>query len=68
MNACEVSFVEHMEAWKDSRLGNRPPGYLEYKEQRVERIRERIVSVYPEYRHSLQGDRCRIAAYPAGTI
>jgi phytoene dehydrogenase-like protein len=52
LNACEVSFVEHMETWKDSRLGNRPPEYLEYKEQRVERIRDRILSVYPEYRHS----------------
>jgi hypothetical protein len=52
LNACEVSFVEHMEAWKDSKLGNRPPGYLEYKEQRVARIRDRILSVYPEYRHS----------------
>jgi phytoene dehydrogenase-like protein len=54
VNACEVSFVERLEAWKDSRLGNRPPGYQEYKEQRVERIRERIVNVYPEYRHSLK--------------
>jgi phytoene dehydrogenase-like protein len=54
VNACEVAFVEHFEAWKESKLGSRPPGYLEYKERRVERIRERIVSVYPEYRHSLK--------------
>ena len=52
LNACEVSFVEHMDAWRDSKPGNRPPGYLEYKEQRVARIRDRILSVYPEYRHS----------------
>ena len=52
LNACEVSCVEHMEPWRDSKLGDRPPGYLEYKEQRVARIRDRILSVYPEYRHS----------------
>jgi len=54
VNACEVCFVERMEAWKDSKLGDRPQAYLEYKERRVERIKERIVSVYPEYRHSLK--------------
>jgi phytoene dehydrogenase-like protein len=54
VNACEVAFVEHVEAWKDSRLGSRPAGYLEYKEQRVERIRERLVGAYPEYRHSFK--------------
>jgi phytoene dehydrogenase-like protein len=54
VNACEVAFVEHMEPWKDSKRGKRPAGYLEYKERRVERIRERILSVYPEYRYSLK--------------
>jgi phytoene dehydrogenase-like protein len=54
VNACEVSFVEHVEAWKDSKLGDRPAGYLEYKERRLERIRDRIISAYPEYRHSLK--------------
>ncbi len=54
VNACEVAFVEHLKAWADSKRGNRPAGYLEYKERRVERIRERIVDAYPEYRHSLK--------------
>lgn len=52
VNACEVSCVEHLEAWKDSRLGDRPAAYQEYKEARVERIRERIVEAYPEYKDS----------------
>lgn len=52
VNACEVSFVEHFHPWRASRRGKRPAGYLEYKEQRAERIRERIVSAYPEYRDS----------------
>jgi phytoene dehydrogenase-like protein len=54
LNACEVCFVERLEPWKDSTLGNRPSEYLEYKEQRVERIRDRILHAYPEYRHSLK--------------
>ena len=52
VNACEVSFVEKFQTWMDSRRGKRPAEYLEYKEQRAERIRERIVSAYPEYRAS----------------
>jgi phytoene dehydrogenase-like protein len=52
VNACEVSFVEHLQAWKDSKLGDRPAAYLEYKEERVERIRDRVVGAYPEYRDS----------------
>ncbi len=52
LSACEVSFVEHFEAWKDSRVGERPAAYVEYKQERVERIRDRIVAAYPEYRSS----------------
>ena len=52
VNACEVSFVERVQRWRDSRRGRRPAEYLEYKEKRAERIRERIVSAYPEYRDS----------------
>ena len=52
LSACEVSFVEHFEAWKDSRVGDRPAGYVEYKQERVGRIRDRILAAYPEYRSS----------------
>ena len=52
VNACEVSSVERFEPWKGSRRGKRPADYLEFKEKRVERIRERIVNAYPEYRNS----------------
>ena len=54
VNACEVSFVENLEEWKESKSGKRPADYSEYKERRVERIRERIISVYGEYRDSYQ--------------
>jgi phytoene dehydrogenase-like protein len=52
LNACEVSFVERFREWRDSRRGERPAEYHEYKEQRVERIRDRILAAYPEYRDS----------------
>jgi hypothetical protein len=54
VNACEVSFVENLAQWRDSRQGNRPPEYSKYKKERVERIRDRIISVYPEYRDSFR--------------
>ncbi|MCK4389447.1 MAG: NAD(P)/FAD-dependent oxidoreductase [Desulfobacterales bacterium] len=54
MNASEISFPEHVAAWKDSRTGNRPPGYAEYKQKRVDSIRRRIVRTYPEYRDSFR--------------
>jgi all-trans-retinol 13,14-reductase len=52
VNACEVCFVEQVEPWKHSGLLTRPAEYLAFKEQRVERIRDRILSIYPEYRDS----------------
>jgi len=52
--ALELSFPEHVEAWKDSKRGNRPSGYVAYKEERVESIRERITRVYPEYGETLK--------------
>lgn len=54
MNASELSFPEHVAAWKDSRVGNRPPGYMEYKQERVDSIRRRIIRSYPEYRDSFR--------------
>jgi hypothetical protein len=54
VNACEVSFVENFQKWRDSRRGRRPAEYLEYKQERAERIRERIVGAYPEYRDSFR--------------
>ena len=54
VNACEVSFVERLRAWKDFRRGDRPAAYREYKEERVARIRDRIIGAYPEFRDSYQ--------------
>jgi phytoene dehydrogenase-like protein len=52
VNACEVSFVEGLDAWRNSSVGDRPAAYRDYKEERVARIRDRIVGAYPELRDS----------------
>lgn len=52
LNAFELSFPEHVEQWRDSKPGQRSPEYREYKQRRVERIRERVVKAYPEYSRS----------------
>ena len=48
--AFEPSFPEQVAAWADSRTGQRPPAYLEYKRRKAERIRERIEGESPGYR------------------
>lgn len=50
----EPSFTPQVDTWSDSRLGIRPEGYLEYKEQRVEAIREHLFSIFPGYRQDLE--------------
>jgi all-trans-retinol 13,14-reductase len=50
----EPSFVEQVSAWSDSRRGNRPPAYLDYKKARVDAIREHIFRVFPAYRETLE--------------
>lgn len=54
LTALEVSFHEHVRQWHDSKSGARPEGYHDYKEERTERIKRRILKVYPEYRNSLK--------------
>lgn len=49
----EPSFSRQVEPWSGSRLGSRPQGYLDYKEQRLEAIREHLFRVFPHYRDSL---------------
>jgi len=53
ITAFEPSFVEHVEAWRDSKTGMRPQAYQDYKKKRVKSITERIVKVFPEYKDRL---------------
>jgi phytoene dehydrogenase-like protein len=54
LTALELSFSEHVRQWHDSKSGARPEGYLDYKKERTESIKKRILKVYPEYKDSLK--------------
>ncbi|MBU0477894.1 NAD(P)-binding protein [bacterium] len=54
LSALEVSFPEHVEAWKLSKHGNRPSDYLKYKQQHVSSIKDRIIEKFPEYKDSFK--------------
>lgn len=49
----EPSFPEQVAAWSDSRKGNRPQEYLNYKAARFDAIKEHIFRVFPAYREGL---------------
>ena len=49
----EPSFPDQVADWFDSKRGSRPQAYLDYKNGRVEAIKEHLFSVAPEYRDTL---------------
>lgn len=53
LNIFEMSFVEDVEEWLDSSFGKRPDSYEVYKAKRKERIVERILKEFPEYKNKL---------------
>jgi len=50
----ESSLVEDVASWSGSKVGSRSQGYLDYKSERADRIREHILSQLPEYRDCLE--------------
>ncbi|MEW5803328.1 MAG: FAD-dependent oxidoreductase [bacterium] len=54
LSAFELSFPQQVAAWEDSRTGKRPAGYTAYKQNRIQRITERIHAFYPELQNSLK--------------
>lgn len=50
----EPSFAEHVSAWTASRRGQRPAEYREYKNRKVEAIKDHVYKVLPAYRESLE--------------
>lgn len=51
--ALELSYPEHTRQWTDSQTGKRPQAYYEYKEEHQERMRQRILQIYPEWEQAL---------------
>jgi phytoene dehydrogenase-like protein len=49
----EPSFPGHVSKWTDSKRGSRPEEYLNYKNSRVEAIKEHLFNVLPEFRETL---------------
>ncbi len=54
LNAFEPSFFKQVAPWKNSKLGQRPLEYNEYKQQHALNICERIRRILPEYKNSFQ--------------
>jgi phytoene dehydrogenase-like protein len=50
----EPSFAERVSAWSQSRRGDRPQAYLDYKNSRVETIKEHLLGAFPGYRGTLE--------------
>ncbi len=49
INAFEPDFFPRVKQWADSKVGNRPAAYYEYKKNKVKEIRERICSLNTGY-------------------
>ncbi|MBW1833951.1 MAG: hypothetical protein JRI62_03920 [Deltaproteobacteria bacterium] len=54
LNALEVSFPEHVAAWKNSKPEKRPNGYMKYKQEHIKNISKRVIDTYPEYSDSFK--------------
>ena len=54
LTAHEVAVPADTQAWSTSSTGHRPEGYAEYKRERTERIRRRVVAEFPEYAEHLE--------------
>ena len=50
----EPSFPEQVSAWYGSRRGKRPQEYLDYKQARIDAIREHVLANFPAYRDTLE--------------
>ncbi len=54
ISVVQPSFTDHVAAWQETRRGERPGEYLEYKQARVDGIRDHIFKRFPEYRDTLE--------------
>lgn len=54
VNAFGPEFYPHLKQWADSTVGKRPADYYEYKAQRVQRVKERFYTLYPQYQDNFK--------------
>ncbi len=50
----QPSFTEHVSAWSASKTGRRPQGYKDYKQDKVEKIKEHIFKIFPSYKKGFE--------------
>lgn len=54
ISVVQPSFTDHVAMWQETSRGRRPEEYLEYKQSRVDGIRDHIFNCFPEYRDILE--------------
>ncbi len=54
INAFELTFFDEVKQWANSVTGKREKNYLEYKKKKIDRILQRIVNCFPEYKGCLE--------------
>lgn len=54
LTALEPCFFPDVEEWKETSLKKRPQAYLDYKQDRIDKILKRIVRFYPEYENRIE--------------
>ena len=54
ITALEAAEPEDVAKWTDSKTGRRPADYYEYKAQRRQRLEERLLARFPEYKGHLE--------------
>jgi len=54
INCCELSFHEHVSLWKETKYGQRPQSYYDYKKQHMDNIQSSVERIFPKFKNSLQ--------------
>jgi phytoene dehydrogenase-like protein len=54
INAFEPEFFSSVKRWEKSSVGKRPTAYYEQKKHKIDKIKERICNLYPQYRGKLK--------------
>ena len=50
--------IKEVELWENTIHGNRPPGYLAYKEQIMDRMLNHVISFYPDLKGKIEAVDC----------
>ena len=54
INAFELTYWDEVKQWADSKTGKRSKNYEIYKQNKTNRICERIIKSFPEYKNCIE--------------